>query len=155
MRAGAIDDADRAERSGVAAAGGPKLPQEGDDRGLAARARNGGHDIGLARIKPGRRMGERGANVRNDDQRQIAGGGVLRDDDDGAPRLRIGDESQPVGLVAGDGEECKAFTHRAAVGRNPRDLEIADARTRQGARQKLAQSHQCPPPCGAGAFTKP
>ncbi len=133
----------------------PDLAQEGDDRRLAARAGDSDDGLRLTRIEARRRMGERGAHVGNDDERQRAIGGALRDDDGGAARRRVVHEGQPVAGMTGNREKGEALANRAAVGGQSGDLESRERGAEVVSGEELVETHQWPWPPVAGTLAMP
>jgi hypothetical protein len=152
-RAALVDEADRSERSGFMTERLPDLAQEGDDGGLAARARHQGDLARLARVKPRGGERQRAARVGNEDDRQSGRRQALRDDGDGAARRGVGDEIQTVALVAGNGEKQESRPDAAAVGADPGDPRSALDGRKIGAGQEILEAHQCAAPAALALET--
>ena len=130
----------------------PDLAREGRDRGLAAGAGDGGDGRGLARKELRRGERQRMAHIGDLDEGDMIGQRVrrcaLRHHGAGAGRERLGQEGEPVGLGAWHRREQEVGLHRAAVGRNPMDIEGAEPRFEAGiAGQEFAQLHRAWPKC--------
>ena len=130
----ARDDADRAERGGLAAERTPDLPDEGRDRGLAAGAGDGDDGFGLPREEARGGARERGAGVGDPDEGRAGGGRrPLADDSHGPARERVADMLEAVVLRSGEREEDVARLDLAAVDAMPsiaRDASASSAFSR-------------------------
>ena len=131
-----LDEADGAERCGLAAERGEDLAGEVGDRGLAAGAGDGDDGVGLRAEEARRHQRERAARLLRRQDRYALGAGdfgaALYEDGGRALGDRIGNEAGAVGLGSGERGKQPAGTDLAAVGREAGDLDVSPPRRGRG-----------------------
>ncbi len=123
--------AQRAEAGGAAAERGPQLAREGDGRGLAIGAGDGGHGARLRAVEGGGHAREASARVGvGDEGHALRVGGDIgaAQERDRAALARVGDIGTAVGAAAGQRREQKTRAHGTRIRGEAANVESAGRR---------------------------